>query len=80
LVRAAFLNKILTYHLNRAMTVKPPTSVAPRKSPSLAAVRRAVASSTAIETGESIQKLERKLAQGPAKRFAHIGLATQAPF
>jgi len=58
------------------MPVKPQTSTAPRKPPSLAEVRRAVASSTAIETGENIQKLERKLDQGSRRqRFAHIKLA-----
>jgi hypothetical protein len=46
-----------------------------RKKPSLAALRRAVASSTALETGQSIQKLEQKLLQPVPQRFAHIKLA-----
>ena len=45
------------------------------KKPSMAAVRRAVASSTAIETGQNIQKLEQKLQQPSQQRFAHIKLA-----
>lgn len=50
------------------------TTTTPKK-PSMAALRRAVASSTAVETGQSIQKLEEKL-RNPAKhRFAHVTLA-----
>lgn len=45
-----------------------------RKAPSPKAVLRAVASSTAVETGQSVQKLEQKLTQ-PVARFAHIKLA-----
>ncbi|WP_394682468.1 hypothetical protein [uncultured Comamonas sp.] len=41
--------------------------------PNQAAVLRAVASSTALETGQSIAELERRLQQ-PA-RFPHIKLA-----
>lgn len=44
----------------------------PRK-PSRQALRRAVASSTAVETGGSVAQLEQKLQQ-PASRFAHIKL------
>jgi hypothetical protein len=52
---------------------KPSTTT--RKKPSLHAVRRAVASSTAIETGQNIQQIEQKL-QNPNKlRFQHIKLA-----
>lgn len=46
-----------------------------RKPPSMAAVRRAVASSTALETGQSVQELEQKLNQPVKHRFAHIKLA-----
>jgi hypothetical protein len=53
----------------------PTTPATARKTPSMVAVRRAVASSTAIETGQSIQKLEQKLQQPPQRRFAHIKLA-----
>jgi hypothetical protein len=35
---------------------------------------RAVASSTAVETGQSVSQLEEKLRQ-PSQRFAHIKLA-----
>lgn len=45
-----------------------------RKKPSPQAVLRAVASSTAVETGQSTVLLEQKLRQPPA-RFAHIKLA-----
>lgn len=41
----------------------------------LAALRRAVASSTAVETGQDIQKLEQKLKEPAKHRFAHIKLA-----
>jgi hypothetical protein len=51
------------------------TTETTRKKPSLAALRRAVASSTAIETGQSIQQLEKKLQQPVQQRFAHIKLA-----
>ncbi|MDG5977496.1 hypothetical protein H010_19727 [Hydrogenophaga taeniospiralis CCUG 15921] len=45
-----------------------------RKKPSSKAMLRAVASSTAVETGRSVTQLEQKLQQ-PAVRFAHIKLA-----
>lgn len=45
------------------------------KKPSLKALRRAVASSTAVETGQSVQKLEEKLKQPAKNRFSHIKLA-----
>lgn len=45
-----------------------------RKPPSQKALTRAVASSTAVETGQSIQALEQKLKLKP-QRFAHIKLA-----
>jgi len=45
------------------------------KKPSMAAVRRAVASSTAVETGQSIQKLEQKLKEPAKHRFSHVKLA-----
>lgn len=43
--------------------------------PSPQALQRAVASSTAVETGRSVELLERSLRQAPAARFAHIKLA-----
>lgn len=46
-----------------------------RSKPGSQAVRRAVASSTAVETGRSIAQLEQRLQQAPAPRFAHIKLA-----
>ncbi len=45
-----------------------------RKMPSPKAVLRAVASSTAVETGRSVVQLEQRLQQ-PSARFAHIKLA-----
>lgn len=53
----------------------PNTPTNARKTPSLVAVRRAVASSTALETGQNIQQLEQKLQQPTQQRFAHIKLA-----
>lgn len=47
-----------------------------RKKPNIAAVRRSVASSTAVETGQNIEQLEQKLRQPEKRRFAHIKLAT----
>ena len=44
--------------------------------PSAQAVRRAVASSTALETGQRVEQLEQKLQKGSQHRFAHIKLAT----
>jgi len=44
------------------------------KRPSRKALVRAVASSTAVETGHSIQVLEAKL-RHKSRRFAHIKLA-----
>ncbi|MCV0437670.1 MAG: hypothetical protein K5880_03525 [Hydrogenophaga sp.] len=45
-----------------------------RKKPSRKAVLRAVASSTAIETGRRVADLERQLRR-PVVRFPHIRLA-----
>ncbi|MBM9889503.1 MULTISPECIES: hypothetical protein [Deefgea] len=45
-----------------------------RKPISAQAVLRAVASSTAIETGQNIQQLENKLKQ-PSSKFASLKLA-----
>jgi hypothetical protein len=50
------------------------TTALQRKQPSLKAVMRAVASSTAVETGQNVAQLEQKLRQ-PQNRFAHIKLA-----
>ena len=57
------------------MRVTKKSTPAHRK-PSLAAVRRAVASSTAVETGQDIQSLEQKLKEPAKRRFANIKLAT----
>jgi hypothetical protein len=45
-----------------------------RKTPSRKAVRRSVASSTAVETGQNVAQLERRLQQ-PAARFPDVKLA-----
>lgn len=45
-----------------------------RKQPSRKALLRAVASSTAVETGKRVSDLEKKLQQ-PLVRFRHITLA-----
>ena len=50
------------------------TSPKKRKPLSQSALIRAVASSTAVETGQSVQALEQKL-QLKSPRFAHIKLA-----
>jgi len=55
---------------NRTTPSKPPV----RKQPSRASVLRAVASSTAVETGGDILKLEQQLQEGK-DRFRHITLA-----
>lgn len=46
-----------------------------RKQPSVAAIRRAVASSTAIETGQAVAVLEGRLSNGQSK-FRHLKLAS----
>jgi len=43
--------------------------------PSPQSVRRAVASSTALETGQTVEQLEQKLLNSGQSRFAHIKLA-----
>jgi hypothetical protein len=53
--------------------MKPPQP--PINKPSRRAVQRAVASSTAVETGRSVAQLEQSLRQAPSARFAHIKLA-----
>lgn len=50
------------------------TTALKRKQPSQKALARAVASSTAVETGQNVAQLEQKLRQ-PSPRFAHIKLA-----
>jgi len=45
------------------------------RKPSLAAVRRALASSTAVETGQNVQSLEQKLKEPAKRRFTNIKLA-----
>jgi DNA-binding TFAR19-related protein (PDSD5 family) len=45
------------------------------RKPSLAAVRRAVASSTEVETGQNVQLLEQKLKEPAKRRFANVKLA-----
>ncbi|WP_179190298.1 hypothetical protein [Hydrogenophaga sp. IBVHS1] len=50
------------------------TTAQHRKMPSQKAVLRAVASSTAVETGRSVEQLEQRLQQ-PTGRFPHIKLA-----
>ena len=50
-----------------------PASSRSAKAPSRRAIIRAVASSTAIETGQSIRQLERTLRSGSSKR--HVALA-----
>lgn len=50
------------------------TTESKRKKPNRKAVLRSVASSTAVETGQSVVQLERQLRQ-PSQRFAAIKLA-----
>ena len=51
------------------------TSAKKPANPSPQAVRRAVASSTALETGQTVEQLEQKLLNSGQSRFAHIKLA-----
>ena len=51
-------------------------SISAHRKPSLAAARRAVASSTAVETGQDVQLLEQKLKEPAKRRFTDIKLAT----
>lgn len=50
------------------------TTAPQRKKPSRKALLRAVASSTAVETGRTVAQLEQQLKQATV-RFAHIKLA-----
>lgn len=52
----------------------PATPARPSNTPDKQAIIRAVASSTAIETGQSIALIERKLRAGNSK-FSHVTLA-----
>lgn len=58
----------------RSMTVKTPKRTVTRKIPSKQAIRRAVASSTAIETGQSVKTIERKLRVRSGK-YRNVSLA-----
>lgn len=58
----------------RSMTVKTSKPTKTRKIPSKQAIRRAVASSTAIETGQSVQAIERKL-RARSGKYRHVSLA-----
>lgn len=56
------------------MSIKPPQNLSRRIT--AAAIRRAVASSTAIETGQSIAQIELKLSRRTkSKGTVHVGLA-----
>lgn len=55
-----------------------PAQPTPRKRPSREAIVRAVASSTAIETGEGIALIEARLRNRPANA-AHLSLALTRP-
>jgi hypothetical protein len=59
--------------VKRINTMRPP-STQKSKAPTRKALIRAIASSTAVETGQSIQALEKKLLLNNL-RFAHIKLA-----
>ena len=56
------------------MASSAPTKPAPKVT--RAAIRRAVASSTAIETGQNIEQLERKLKSGSVRQGQPVRLAT----
>ena len=56
------------------MAVNTPKQPPTRKMPSKKAIRRAVASSTAIETGESVESIERKLRNRSGK-YRHVSIA-----
>lgn len=56
------------------MTVKTPKRTTARKIPSKQAIRRAVASSTAIETGQSVKVIERKL-RDRSGNYRNVSLA-----
>lgn len=60
------------------MSIKAPQK--PSRRVTVAAIRRTVASSTAIETGQSIEQIERKLSRRTkAKGTVHVGLAKAKP-
>lgn len=59
---------------DRPMAVKKIKRTVVRKSPKKQAIRRAVASSTAIETGQSVKVIERKLRTRSGK-YRHVSLA-----
>ena len=58
----------------RLVRLPPDRRFPQRKTPSRQALLRAVASSTAVETGRSVVQLEQRLQQ-PTVRFPHIKLA-----
>jgi hypothetical protein len=60
--------------MKSAKTHAPTTPARPGKTPDKQAIIRAVASSTAIDTGQSIARIERALRTGTSK-FSHITLA-----
>lgn len=60
--------------MKSAKTTIQASPVRPSKIPDKQAIIRAVASSTAIETGQSIARIERKLRAGNSK-FSHVTLA-----
>jgi hypothetical protein len=64
------------FDINQQDCFMPPVRQSQRQPVSQRALLRAVASSTAIETGQSIAQLEQKLKQPvQQQRFAHIKLA-----
>jgi hypothetical protein len=57
------------------MAVKQESPYAQRTKPSRKAIQRAVASSTALETGQSVEAVELKLRSKKLERFRHLTLA-----
>lgn len=52
-----------------------PAAITKSKAPSQKAIIRAVASSTAIETGKSVRQIERTLRDSKSGKFLHLKLA-----
>lgn len=61
------------------MPMPVPAQPTPRKRPSREAIVRAVASSTAIETGERIANIETKLRNHQTAVGAHLAVSSRYP-
>jgi len=66
---------IVVFVSENLMAIKQKSPNTSRPKPNRKAIRRAVASSTALETGQSVEAVESKLRGNRLDKFRHLALA-----